>query len=139
MENFIKISAHINKLLEYFSEHFNHVSLSRAECLQVLEQSNRLHRKLVEDGDLIPYDQHLELAKSAYRSMLHKVNHQQIIDDILFCGSSGLSWKESSCSLSNLYGLDLRSKEIYTFYSLHEINNHFYIDSPLPTRETVTV
>ena len=139
MENFIKISAHINKLLEYFGEHFNHVSLSRAECLQVLGQSNRLHRKLVKDGDLLAYDQHLELAKSAYRSMLHKVSHQQIVDDIMFCGSSGLSWEESSCCLSNLYRLDLHSKEIYAFYYFHEINNQFYIDSPLPMRESFTV
>ena len=139
MENFIKISAHINKLLEYFGEHFNHASLSRSECLQVLDQSKRLHRKLVEDGDLIAYDQLLELAKTAYRSMLHKVGHQQIVDDILFCGSSERSWEESSCCLTNLYRLDLHSKEIYAFYYLHEINNQFYIDSPLPMRETVTV
>ena len=88
---------------------------------------------------LVAYDQHLELAKSAYRSMLHKVSHQQIVDDILFCGSSGLSWEESSCSLSNLYRLDLHSKENYAFYYLHEINNQFHIDSPLPKRETVTL
>ncbi len=139
MENFIKVSAHINKLLEYFGEHFNHASQSRPECLQVHDQSNRLHRKLVEDGDLLAYDQHLELAKSAYRNMLDKLNHQQIVDDILFCGSSELSWEESSCSLSNLYQLDLHSKEIYAFYYLHDINNQFYIDSPLPMRETVRV
>ncbi len=139
MEKFIKISAHINKLLEYFGKHFNHAPLSRAECLQVLGQSNRLHRTLVKNGDLFAYDKHLELAKSAYGSMLHKVSHQQIVDDILFCGSSGLSWEESSCCLTNLYQLDLHSKEIYAFYYLHEINNQLYIDSPLPLRETVTV
>lgn len=138
MEKFIRISAHINKLLEYFGEYFNHASLSRADCLQVLGQSSRLHRKLVDDSDLIAYDQHLELAKSVYKSMLNKVCNQQIIDDLLFCGSSGLSWEESSCCLSNVYRLDLHHKEIYAFYYLHEINNQFYIDSPLPTRQTVT-
>lgn len=139
MENFIKISAHINKLLEYFGRYFNHAAISRTECLQILSQSNYLHRKLVDDGDLIAYDQHLELAKFAYRNMLKKVKSQQIIDDILFQGSSELTWEESSCCLSDLYQLDLHSKELYTFYYLHEINNHFYIDSPLPIRETVNV
>ena len=139
MEKFIKVSAHINKLLEYFGRYFNHASLTRAECLQVLSQSNRHHRKLVDDGDLIAYDQHLELAKSAYRSMLNKVSPQQFADDILFCGSSDLSWEESSRSLSDLYRLDMHSKEIYGFYYLHEINNQFYIDSPLPTRQMVSV
>lgn len=139
MKDFIKVSAHINKLLGDFAKYFDHASMSRAECLKVFDRSNRLHCKLVQDSDLIAYDQHLELAKSAYRSMLQKVVQQQVVDDILLCGSSGLSWKESSCCLSNLYGLDLHSKEIYAFYYLHEINNQFYIDSPLPMRETVTV
>lgn len=139
MEIFIEVSVHINKLLKCFGEHFNHASLSRSECLLILDQSNRCHHKLVDDGDLLAYDQHVELANKAYRCMLLKVNHQQMVDDILFCGSSGLSWEESSRSLSDLYQLYLHDKEIYAFYYLHEINNQFYIDSPLPTRQMISV
>ena len=137
MENFINVSAHINKLLGYFGKYFDHASVSKIEGQQIVSHSNSLHRKLVEESDLTAYDQHLDLAKSAYRSMLLKINHRQIIEDILFCGSSELSWEEASRSLSDLYRLDLHSKEIYTFYYLHEINNHFYIDSPFPIHETV--
>lgn len=138
MKDFIKVSAHINKLLGYFGKYFDHVSLSRTEREQILGISNHLHRKLLDTSDLTAYDQHLELAKNAYMSMLLKMSNQQIIEDILFCGASDLSWEESSRSLSDLYRLDLHSKEIYTFYYLHEINNHFYIDSPLPIHKTVT-
>ncbi len=101
----------------------------------VLSLSHDLHQTLIDQGDLSAYDQHLELAESAYKSMLNKVNHQQIIDDILFCGSSDLSWEESSRCISNLHHLNISSKEVFAFYYLHEINNKFYIDSPLPTRE----
>lgn len=139
METFNKISAHINKLLGYFGRYFEHATLSKEERRQILVRSNRLHLTLLDDGDLTAYDEHLELAKQAYRSMLLKMNDQQLIEDILFCGSSELSWEESSRALSDLYRLDLNSKEIYTFYYLHEINNHFYIDTPLPRKEMVAV
>jgi len=139
MNDFIVISAHINKLLGYFCQYFNHESLSKAERQQVLNHSNHLHLKLHDEGDLTAYDQHLELAKSAYRIMLLKMNRQQIVEDVLFCGSSELSWEETSRSLSDLYRLNLHGKEIYAFYYLHEINNHFYIDSPLPMHETANV
>ncbi len=134
MNDFIKVSAHINKLLGDFSEYFDHASLSNTERQQILNISNHLHRKLLDDSDLTAYDEHLELAKRAYRRMLLKMNNQQLVEDILFCGSSELSWEETSRSLSDLYRLDLNSKEIYTFYYLHEIKNQFFIDSPLPAR-----
>ncbi len=134
MQNFIVVSTHINKLLGYFCQHFNHESLSKEDRQQVLSLSNRLHLKLLDTGDLDAYDQHLELAKSVYKIMQIKINHQQIVEDILFCGSSELTWEETSRSLSDLYQLNLNSKEIYTFYCLHEIKNQFFIDSPLPAR-----
>ena len=115
MQDFIVVSTHINKLLGYFCQHFNHQSLSKEDRQQVLNLSNRLHLKLLGTGDLDAYDQHLELAKSVYKIMQIKINHQQIVEDILFCGSSELTWEETSRSLSDLYRLDLNSKEIYTF------------------------
>lgn len=139
MENFIKVSAHINKLIGYFGQYFEHAALSKEERRQFVRDSNRLHFKLLDDSDLTAYDQHLELAKKAYKSMLVKMNEQQIVEDILFCGASELSWEESSRSLSKLYRLNLHSKEIYAFYYLHEINHHFYIDTPLPRNEMITV
>ena len=139
MNDFIKVSAHINTLLGDFSNYFDHVSLSRTERQQILNISNHLHHKLLDDNDLTAYDEHLELAKRAYRRMLLKMNNQQLVEDILFCGSSELSWEETSRSLSDLYRLNLSSKEINTFYYLHEIKNQFFIDSPLPRRETVTL
>lgn len=138
VKTFIDISSHINKLLEYFGRYFNHSSLARTECLQILNQSNQLHCKLLVHGDLTAYDQHLALAKAVYGRMLTKINSQQLIDDIVFCGNSQLSWEESSRSLSDLYRLDFHSKEIYAFYYLHEINNFLFIDSPLPSRTTVS-
>lgn len=135
VENFIRVSAHINRLLGYFDQYFDHATLSKAEQRQIQSHSDQLHLKLLVDGDLKAYDQHLELAKQAYKKMLLKMGNQQIIEDILFCGSSDLSWKESSRSLSDLYQLELHSMEIYTFYYLHEINNQFYIDSPLPMKK----
>lgn len=137
MQNFIVVSTHINKLLSSFCQYFNHESLSQDERQEVLNLSNRLHLKLLKDKDLSAYNQHLELAKSVYKIMRAKINHQQIVEDILFCGSSDLSWEETSLSLSLLYQLNLHSKEIYAFYYLHEINNHFYIDSPLPLPEAM--
>lgn len=137
MQDFIVVSTHINKLLEYFGNYFEHESLSRIERQRIATISNHLHCKLLEDRELTAYDQHLELAKSAYRIMRVKINHQQIVEDILFCGSSELSWEKTSQSLSDLYQLNLHSKEIYAFYYLHEINNHFYIDSPLPIHKAV--
>lgn len=137
MKDFIKVSIHINNLLGCFDRYFKHASFSEAESRQILNHSNQLHRRLVEESNLTAYDRHLELARSVYRIMLLKINHQQIIEDILFCGSSELSWEETSRSLSDLYRIDLHSKEIYTFYYLHEINNGSFIDSPLPTCETI--
>ncbi|SHJ05370.1 hypothetical protein SAMN02745165_01424 [Malonomonas rubra DSM 5091] len=137
MNDFIVVSAHINRLLGYFCQYFSHESLSKAVRQQILSDSNRFHLKLRDDGDLPAYDQHLELAKSAYRIMLLKLNQQEVVDDILFCGESELSWEETSRSLSDLYQLNLNCMELYTFYYLHEINNHFYIDSPLPQPEAV--
>lgn len=137
MQDFIVVSTHINKLLGYFCQYFNHESVSKEDRRHILSLSNRLHLNLLDASDLNAYDQHLELAKSAYRIMQMKINHQQIVEDILFCGSSELSWEKTSQSLSDLYRVNLNSKELYTFYYLHEINNHFYIDSPLPTYEAV--
>ncbi len=118
--------------------YFDHVSFSEAERRKIISHSTCLHHKLLADRDLSAYDQHLELAKLAYRCMLHKINQQQLVDDILFCGSSELSWEESSKSLSALYKIDLHGKEIYAFYYLHEINRNFYIDSPISTPISVT-
>lgn len=137
MQDFNVVSTHINKLLYYFCQYFDHESLSQEDRRQILSLSNRLHLKLMTDKDLSAYDQHLDLAKTAYKSMQLKINQQQIVDDILFCGSSDLSWDETSWSLSLLYQINLHSKEIYAFYYLHEINNHFYIDSPLPLPEAM--
>lgn len=134
MQDFIVVSTHINKLISYFCRYFDHESLSQEDRQQVLSLSNRLHLKLIDTSDLDAYDKHLKLAKSVYRIMQIKINHQQIVEDILFCGSSELTWEETSRSLSDLYRLDLNSREIYTFYYLHEIKNQFFIDSPLPAR-----
>ncbi len=134
MKDFIVVSAHINKLIQYFCQFFDDETLSKAEREQIQQHSNHLHVKLIQEKDLSAYDQHLEFAKSAYGAMLLKINHQQIVEDILFCGESELSWEETSRSLSNLYRMNLNSKELYTFYYLHELNNNFYIDSPLPKR-----
>jgi hypothetical protein len=134
MNDFIRVSVHINKLLGDFSKYFEHALLSKTERQRIENISNNLHRKLLDDSDLTAYDEHLELAKRTYRRMLFKMNNQQLVEDILFCGSSELSWEETSRSLSDLYQLDLNSKEICTFYYLHEINNQFFIDSPLPAR-----
>lgn len=139
MNEFIKVSAHINKLLGDFVNYFDHTSLSRTEREQMLDMSNYLHHRLLDDSDLTAYDEHLELAKRAYRRMLLKMNSPQLVEDILFCGSSELTWEETSRSLSNLYRLNLHSREIYAFYYLHEVNNHLYIDSPLPMHKTVNV
>ncbi len=137
MQDFNVVSTHINKLISYFCQYFEHESLSQEDRRQILSLSNRLHLKLLTDKDLSAYDQHLDLAKTAYKSMQLKINQQQIVDDILFCGSSDLSWDETSWSLSLLYQINLHSKELYAFYYLHEINNHFYIDSPLPVPEAM--
>ncbi len=84
------------------------------------------------------FDASLELHEGEVLGLIAQgLTNQQIAEDILLCGSSGLSWEESSRCLSNLYRLDLHSKEIYAFYFLHEISNQFYIDSPLPMRQTV--
>lgn len=137
MKEFIVVSAHINKLLGYFCQYYNHETLAETDRLQVMGHSNRLHLKLLEEGDLAAYDKHLKLAKSVYRIMRLKINHNQIVEDILYCGSSDLSWEETSQTLSDLYQIDLQSKEIYAFYYLHEINNHYYIDSPIPMHTMV--
>ena len=139
VENFIKISSHINKLIVYFGTFFKDEAMSRDERLKFSTQSSLLHRKLVDDSDLISYDKHIILAKQAYKIMLNKVKSQQIVDDILFCGSSEFSWEETRTFLLNLYGIDMHIKEIYAFYYLDEINNMFYIDSPLPSRNSVSL
>lgn len=134
MENFIRISNHINQQIVYFGTYFCDETMSREECMEFSKKSTSLHHNLVDNGDLIFYDKHLDLAQKTYEIMLRKVKSQQIVDDILFCGSSGLSWEATKTFLIDLYGIKMHSKEIYAFYYLHEINNMFYIDSPLPTR-----
>ncbi len=136
MENFIKISGHINNLIVCFGSFFSDDSMSRNECLKFAEQSSLLHRKLIYEKDLNSYEKHIDLAKKTYKIMLEKVKSQQIVDDIIFCGASELSWEETRNVLRNLYGIDMHSKEIYAFYYLEEINNMRYIDSPLPSRHS---
>ena len=139
MENFIKVSSHINQLIIYFGTFFSDDTISRDECLKISSLSSLLHRNLIDRGDLISYDKQLVLAKKAYEIMLKKVKSQQIVDDILFCGSSERSWETTRTLLLNIYGINMHSKEIYAFYYLHEINNMFYIDSPLPKRVSASV
>jgi hypothetical protein len=134
MNDFIKVSGYINKLLGDFGEYFDHALLARTERQQIETISNHLHRKLLGGHDLMAYDEQLELAERTYSKMLFKMNNQQLVEDILFCGSSELSWEEISRTLSDLYRRDLSSKEIYIFYCLHEIKNKTFIDSPLPAR-----
>lgn len=136
MENFIKISAHINNLIVCFGSFFSNDSMSRNECMKYTVQSLSLHRKLICEKDLNSYDKHIHLAKKTYKIMFEKIKSQQIVDDIIFCGDSELSWEETRTFLRNLYGIDMHSKEIYAFYYLHEINDMRYIDSPLPSRQS---
>ena len=138
MENFIKISGHINNLIVYFGSFFSDDSMSRNDCLKLAAQSSLLHRKLIYKKDLNLYNKHINLAKQTYKIMLEKVKSQEIVDDIIFCGASDLPWEEASTVLRNLYGIDMHSKEIYAFYYLSEINNELYIDSPLPSRHSVS-
>lgn len=138
MENFIKISGHINNLIVCFGSFFSYESMSRNECMNFSVQSLLLHRKLICEKDLDSYDKHINLAKQTYKIMLGKVKSQEIVDDIIFCGDSDLPWEKTSAVLRNLYGIDMHSKEIYAFYYLAEINNMLYIDSPLPSRHSVS-
>ncbi len=133
MEKFTKVSGHINQLIICFGTFFNDGSITRDECLEIAMQSTLLHHNCVERGDLISYDMQIELAKKTYKIMLGKVNIQQIVDDILYCGSSDLSWEATRTFLLDLYRIDMHIKEIYAFYYLHEINNMRYIDGPLPS------
>lgn len=137
MENFIKVSGHINNLIVCFGSFFNDDSMSRNECLKLAAQSSLLHRQLIYEKDLNFYDKHIVLAKQIYKIMLEKVKSQEIVNDIIFCGASDLPWEETSSVLRDLYGIDMHSKEIYAFYYLEEINNMLYIDSPLPSRNSV--
>lgn len=138
MENFIKISGHINNLIVCFGSFFNDDSMSRNACLKLAAQSSLLHRQLIYEKDLEFYDKHIDLAKKIYKIMLEKIKSQEIVDDIIFCGASDFPWEETSLVLRDLYGIDIHSKEVYAFYYLEEINNMFYIDSPLPSRHSVT-
>lgn len=95
MENFIKVSAHINNLILCFGSFFSHDSISRNECLKLSEQSSLLHRKFIYEKDLALYDKHISLAKKTYKIMFGKVKNQQIVDDIIFCGASERSWEET--------------------------------------------
>ena len=137
MENFIKISGHTNNLIVCFGSFFNDDSMSRNECLKLAAQSSLLHRKLIYEKDLGFYDRHINLAKQIYKIMRGKIKSQEIVNDIIFCGASDLPWEETSSVLRDLYGIDMHSKEIYAFYYLEEINNMLYIDSPLPSRDSV--
>ncbi|BCR04882.1 hypothetical protein DESUT3_19510 [Desulfuromonas versatilis] len=69
--------------------------------------------------------------------MLKKFGNQQIVNDILFCGSTERSWEETGFLLSNLYEVDINSKEIYAFCYLYEINKMKYIDSPLTEANSI--
>lgn len=113
--------------------------MSRNDCLRLAAQSSLLHHQLIGDRDLTYYDRHITLAKQVYKIMLNKVISQEIVNDIIFCGSSELSWDETRTFIQNLYGLDMHSKEIYAFYYLNEINNMLYIDSPLPSRDSMSL
>lgn len=139
MENYIKVSNHINRQILYFGAYFSDGAMSREECLKFSTLSSLLHRNLVNSGKLSYYDKHITLAKKTYEIMLRKVKSQQIVNDILFCGSSERSWEETRKLLLNIYEINMHSKEIYALYYLHEINNMFYIDSPLPERVTASV
>ncbi len=139
MENYIRVSNHINRQIVYFGTFFSDVRMSREECLQFSSQSSLLHRNLVDSGDLTFYDEHIELARITYGLMLRKVKNQQMLSDILFCGSSERSWEETRALLLDLYEVNMHSKEIHAFYYLHEINNMSYIDSPLPTRNSASI
>jgi len=138
MENFIKISGHINNLIVCFGSFFNDDSMSRSECQKLAAQSSLLHRQLIYEKNLNFYDKHVGLAKQTYKIMLEKVKNQEVVDDIIFCGASDLPWEEASTVLRDLYGIDMHGKEIYAFYYLAEINNMLYIDSPLPSRHSVS-
>ena len=138
MENFIKISGHINNLIVCFGSFFNDDSMSRNECQKLAAQSSLLHCQLIYEKDLNIYDRHINLAKQIHKIMREKIKSQEIVNDIIFCGASDLPWEEASTVLRDLYGIDMHSKEIYAFYYLEEINNMLYIDSPLPSRNSVS-